>query len=214
MLQAAGECPEDAPGHGEDAAGCREDAHGLSGCSGCRGHAQGCSDDARGHGEDANGSTGDAQGCAGCCGLRGDAQGCSEDASRRRYKPAGLGRGAAVAGVPGAGHSPARSLPCTMARGQLSRGTWGALVLLGLMLPAAPAGAWYKHVASPRYHTVGQRFPWGVHGAGSPVMLGCSQHGPPAQDPSPAPRGSAGLLGLPRGWLHWSRHPAEIHRGF
>ncbi|XP_056359650.1 neuropeptide W [Oenanthe melanoleuca] len=43
-----------------------------------------------------------------------------------------------------------------MARGQLSGGTWGALVLLGLMLPAAPAGAWYKHVASPRYHTVGR----------------------------------------------------------
>ncbi|XP_051488402.1 neuropeptide W [Apus apus] len=43
-----------------------------------------------------------------------------------------------------------------MGRGQLSGGTWGALVLLGLMLPAAPAGAWYKHVASPRYHTVGR----------------------------------------------------------
>ncbi|XP_061205168.1 neuropeptide W [Neopsephotus bourkii] len=43
-----------------------------------------------------------------------------------------------------------------MARGQLSGGAWGALVLLGLMLPAAPAGAWYKHVASPRYHTVGR----------------------------------------------------------
>ncbi|CAM9505068.1 unnamed protein product [Bubo scandiacus] len=40
-----------------------------------------------------------------------------------------------------------------MARGQLSGGAWGALVLLGLMLPA---GAWYKHVASPRYHTVGR----------------------------------------------------------
>ncbi|XP_068765047.1 neuropeptide W [Struthio camelus] len=43
-----------------------------------------------------------------------------------------------------------------MARPQLSGGAWGALVLLGLMLPAAPAGAWYKHVASPRYHTVGR----------------------------------------------------------
>uniref|UniRef100_A0A8V5G729 Uncharacterized protein n=1 Tax=Melopsittacus undulatus TaxID=13146 RepID=A0A8V5G729_MELUD len=43
-----------------------------------------------------------------------------------------------------------------MAKGQLSGGAWGALVLLGLMLPAAPAGAWYKHVASPRYHTVGR----------------------------------------------------------
>uniref|UniRef100_A0A8B9TPV7 Neuropeptide W n=1 Tax=Anas platyrhynchos TaxID=8839 RepID=A0A8B9TPV7_ANAPL len=44
-----------------------------------------------------------------------------------------------------------------MARGRLSGGAWGALVLLGLMLPATPpAGAWYKHVASPRYHTVGR----------------------------------------------------------
>ncbi|XP_074914648.1 neuropeptide W isoform X2 [Buteo buteo] len=40
-----------------------------------------------------------------------------------------------------------------MARRRLSGGAWGALVLLGLMLPA---GAWYKHVASPRYHTVGR----------------------------------------------------------
>uniref|UniRef100_A0A8B9ZUQ5 Neuropeptide W n=1 Tax=Anas zonorhyncha TaxID=75864 RepID=A0A8B9ZUQ5_9AVES len=45
----------------------------------------------------------------------------------------------------------------SMARGRLSGGAWGALVLLGLMLPATPpAGAWYKHVASPRYHTVGR----------------------------------------------------------
>uniref|UniRef100_A0A8C9B0Z6 Neuropeptide W n=1 Tax=Prolemur simus TaxID=1328070 RepID=A0A8C9B0Z6_PROSS len=29
-----------------------------------------------------------------------------------------------------------------------------ALLLLPLLLP--PAGAWYKHVASPRYHTVGR----------------------------------------------------------
>ncbi|XP_071616786.1 neuropeptide W [Heliangelus exortis] len=43
-----------------------------------------------------------------------------------------------------------------MGKGQLSGGAWGALVLLGLMLPAAPVGAWYKHVASPRYHTVGR----------------------------------------------------------
>uniref|UniRef100_A0A663F699 Neuropeptide W n=1 Tax=Aquila chrysaetos chrysaetos TaxID=223781 RepID=A0A663F699_AQUCH len=43
--------------------------------------------------------------------------------------------------------------PGAMARRRLSGGAWGALVLLGLMLPA---GAWYKHVASPRYHTVGR----------------------------------------------------------
>ncbi|XP_054246867.1 neuropeptide W [Indicator indicator] len=43
-----------------------------------------------------------------------------------------------------------------MAKRGLSGGAWGALVLLGLMLPAAPTWAWYKHVASPRYHTVGR----------------------------------------------------------
>ncbi|XP_063171103.1 neuropeptide W [Candoia aspera] len=31
----------------------------------------------------------------------------------------------------------------------------GLLLLLLLLLPG-PAGAWYKHVASPRYHTVGR----------------------------------------------------------
>uniref|UniRef100_A0A8C5RGQ9 Neuropeptide W n=1 Tax=Laticauda laticaudata TaxID=8630 RepID=A0A8C5RGQ9_LATLA len=30
------------------------------------------------------------------------------------------------------------------------------LVLLLLLLLPGPAGAWYKHVASPRYHTVGR----------------------------------------------------------
>ncbi|XP_061456042.1 neuropeptide W [Rhineura floridana] len=40
---------------------------------------------------------------------------------------------------------------------QVSRGPlWKALGLLGLILLATPAGAWYKHVASPRYHTVGR----------------------------------------------------------
>lgn len=31
-----------------------------------------------------------------------------------------------------------------------------ALLLLLLLLSSPPAGAWYKHVASPRYHTVGR----------------------------------------------------------
>ncbi|KAM9125351.1 neuropeptide W [Pangshura tecta] len=37
-----------------------------------------------------------------------------------------------------------------------SRGAWKALGLLGLVLLVDPVGAWYKHVASPRYHTVGR----------------------------------------------------------
>uniref|UniRef100_A0A670JQ25 Neuropeptide W n=1 Tax=Podarcis muralis TaxID=64176 RepID=A0A670JQ25_PODMU len=36
------------------------------------------------------------------------------------------------------------------------RPLWKALGFLGLILLVAPAGAWYKHVASPRYHTVGR----------------------------------------------------------
>nr|XP_006129344.1 neuropeptide W [Pelodiscus sinensis] len=37
-----------------------------------------------------------------------------------------------------------------------SGGAWRALGLLGLVLLLDPVGAWYKHVASPRYHTVGR----------------------------------------------------------
>uniref|UniRef100_A0A8C0QQK1 Neuropeptide W n=1 Tax=Chelonoidis abingdonii TaxID=106734 RepID=A0A8C0QQK1_CHEAB len=37
-----------------------------------------------------------------------------------------------------------------------SGGAWKTLGLLGLMLLVDPVGAWYKHVASPRYHTVGR----------------------------------------------------------
>ncbi|TFK10495.1 pancreatic lipase-related protein 2-like [Platysternon megacephalum] len=37
-----------------------------------------------------------------------------------------------------------------------SGGAWKPLGLLGLMLLVDPVGAWYKHVASPRYHTVGR----------------------------------------------------------
>ncbi|XP_030140833.4 neuropeptide W [Taeniopygia guttata] len=109
-----------------------------------------------------------------------------------------------------------------MARGQLSGGAWGALVLLGLMLPAAPAGAWYKHVASPRYHTVGRasgllmgvrrspylwrrelpaeplRYP-GTSGGDSPPSPGQSL---PAAGPAPSPPGPGRLLQrlLRRGW--------------
>ncbi|XP_032930227.2 neuropeptide W [Catharus ustulatus] len=113
-----------------------------------------------------------------------------------------------------------------MARGQLSGGTWGALVLLGLMLPAAPAGAWYKHVASPRYHTVGRasgllmgvrRSPYlwrrelaaepprhpGTPAGDSPP----SGENPPAAAPAPPPPPGPGLLLqrlLRRGW-GWGR---------
>nr|XP_030140833.3 neuropeptide W [Taeniopygia guttata] len=159
----------------------------------------------------------------GCRGRRPGAAGAEpRGPSRRCYKLAGRGHGEAVAGVPGAGHCPARSLPCAMARGQLSGGAWGALVLLGLMLPAAPAGAWYKHVASPRYHTVGRasgllmgvrrspylwrrelpaeplRYP-GTSGGDSPPSPGQS---PPAAGPAPPPPGPGRLLQrlLRRGW--------------
>uniref|UniRef100_A0A8C3D9B4 Uncharacterized protein n=1 Tax=Corvus moneduloides TaxID=1196302 RepID=A0A8C3D9B4_CORMO len=105
-----------------------------------------------------------------------------------------------------------------MARGQLSGGAWGALVLLGLMLPAAPAGAWYKHVASPRYHTVGRasgllmgvrRSPYlwrrelpaepprhpGTPAGDSPPPPGRpAGESPPAAGPAPPPPGPGRLL--------------------
>ncbi|KAM7038852.1 LOW QUALITY PROTEIN: neuropeptide W [Acridotheres tristis] len=121
-----------------------------------------------------------------------------------------------------------------MARGQLSGGTWGALVLLGLMLPAAPAGAWYKHVASPRYHTVGRasgllmgvrRSPYlwrrelaaepprhpGTPAGDSPPPPGRpSGENPPAAAPAPPPPGPGRLLQrlLRRGWGWGGPRPA------
>uniref|UniRef100_A0A8D0KY86 Neuropeptide W n=1 Tax=Strix occidentalis caurina TaxID=311401 RepID=A0A8D0KY86_STROC len=100
-----------------------------------------------------------------------------------------------------------------MARGQLSGGAWGALVLLGLMLPA---GAWYKHVASPRYHTVGRAsgLLMGVRRSPylwrrelpaeppRPARAGRGVSGAPRQDPPPYPlRAQPGCVGLPRGWF-------------
>ncbi|XP_066053967.1 neuropeptide W [Chamaea fasciata] len=121
-----------------------------------------------------------------------------------------------------------------MARGQLSGGAWGALVLLGLMLPAAPAGAWYKHVASPRYHTVGRasgllmgvrRSPYlwrrelpaePLRHAGTPAGENPPSPGrpagesPPAAAPAPPPPGPGRLLQrlLRRGWGWGGPRPA------
>ncbi|XP_070088668.1 neuropeptide W [Equus przewalskii] len=105
----------------------------------------------------------------------------------------------------------------TLARGSGVRGPWRgapasrplfALLLLLLLLPL-PTGAWYKHVASPRYHTVGRaagllmglrsspytwrralRAPVGPL-AWDTLGLGASPQGPSARDtlsPTPAVR--------------------------
>uniref|UniRef100_A0A8C3QEH9 Uncharacterized protein n=1 Tax=Geospiza parvula TaxID=87175 RepID=A0A8C3QEH9_GEOPR len=121
-------------------------------------------------------------------------------------------------------------------------GAWGALVLLGLMLPAAPAGAWYKHVASPRYHTVGRasgllmgvrRSPYlwrrelpaepprhpGSPGGESPSPPGRpGGESPPGTAPAPPPPPGPGRLLqrlLRRGWA-WpspSQDPSPAPRG-
>ncbi|XP_050762122.1 LOW QUALITY PROTEIN: neuropeptide W [Gymnogyps californianus] len=114
-------------------------------------------------------------------------------------------------------------------------GAWGALVLLGLMLPAAPAGAWYKHVASPRYHTVGRasgllmgvrrspylwrrelpaeppRRPGGAAPAAAPRRPRAAPPGRPrARPPPPPPPGPGRLLQrlLRRGWGWGGPRPA------
>ncbi|XP_015731979.2 LOW QUALITY PROTEIN: neuropeptide W [Coturnix japonica] len=138
-------------------------------------------------------------------------------------------RGAGV-GLPSLGYPGPhrRLLPAAMARGQLSGGAWGTLVLLGLMLPAAPAGAWYKHVASPRYHTVGRasgllmgvrRSPYlwrrelpaePPHRPGGTAPAAAPQPpGSPAGDPPPPP-GPGHLLQrlLRRGWGWGGPRPA------
>ncbi|XP_062470818.1 neuropeptide W [Pezoporus occidentalis] len=112
---------------------------------------------ARGRREDAEGLQGEGGGPQEAAGRRCGGPGAAGAEPRGPLPTAvingrGTGAGQRSLGRPG----PGCALPGGMARGQLSGGAWGALVLLGLMLPAAPAGAWYKHVASPRYHTVGR----------------------------------------------------------
>ncbi|XP_050173310.1 neuropeptide W [Myiozetetes cayanensis] len=84
-----------------------------------------------------------------------------------------------------------------MGRGQLSGGAWGALVLLGLILPAAPAGAWYKHVASPRYHTVGRASGLLMGVRRSPYLWRRELPAEPLRHPGP-PSGTAPAPGPPR----------------
>ncbi|XP_053936818.1 neuropeptide W [Cuculus canorus] len=93
-----------------------------------------------------------------------------------------------------------------MARGRLSGGAWGALVLLGLMLP--PAGAWYKHVASPRYHTVGRASGLLMGVRRSPYLWRREVPAEPPQPP-PGPPPAPGPPGRPDGEsAHPSLHPA------
>lgn len=103
----------------------------------------------------------------------------------------------------------------TLARGAGARRALAPLPLLLLLW--LPAGAWYQHVARPRYHTVGRapgllmgpRRPPHAHrralrpGAGPLASgtqgLGASARGPAASDtPAPA-RAPRGALPLPSG---------------
>ncbi|XP_027753022.1 neuropeptide W [Empidonax traillii] len=86
-----------------------------------------------------------------------------------------------------------------MGRGQLSGGAWGALVLLGLILPAAPAGAWYKHVASPRYHTVGRASGLLMGVRRSPYLWRRELPAEPLRHPGPPPGDSPPPSGRPAG---------------
>ncbi|XP_041604482.1 neuropeptide W [Vulpes lagopus] len=113
--------------------------------------------------------------------------------------------------------------PSTLAWGTGPRGPAGRRALapgLLLLLLALPAGAWYKHVASPRYPTVGRaagllvglrRSPYlwrrTLRPAASPgafrgpytLGLGASLGGPSAGDAGSAAPGPRGALLLPSG---------------
>ncbi|XP_045726421.1 neuropeptide W, partial [Mirounga angustirostris] len=124
----------------------------------------------------------------------------------------------------------------TLARGTGVRGPAGrpvlALLLL-LALLALPAGAWYKHVASPRYHTVGRAagllmglrrspymwrralrpaagsLPWDTQG------LGASPQGLSAKDtlsPASVPRGALLLSSEVRELLEMGRRYSRAGR--
>ncbi|XP_046953804.1 neuropeptide W [Lynx rufus] len=115
-----------------------------------------------------------------------------------------------------------------LARGTGVRGPAGRPVLaLLLLLLSLPADAWYKHVASPRYHTVGRaagllmglrRSPYmhrrALRLAAGPVAsdtqgLGSSPQEPSARDtlrPAPVPRGALLLPSGVRELLETGRH--------
>lgn len=95
------------------------------------------------------------------------------------------------------------------------------LLLLLLLLPL-PASAWYKHVASPRYHTVGRASGLLMGLRRSPYLwrraLGGAA-GPLARLPGPVAAGSALLFPSPRQkpWEVLSRtspagHPVHASR--
>ncbi|XP_055266494.1 neuropeptide W [Moschus berezovskii] len=107
-------------------------------------------------------------------------------------------------------------------RGTTSSRRLLALLWLLLLLPP-PAGAWYKHVASPRYHTVGRaagllmglrRSPYMWRRAAGPLAwdtlgLGALPQGPSARNTlSPGPAALDALL-LPSG----AQRPWETRRG-
>ncbi|XP_025733022.1 neuropeptide W [Callorhinus ursinus] len=123
----------------------------------------------------------------------------------------------------------------TLARGTGVRGPAGRPVLALLLLLALPAGAWYKHVASPRYHTVGRAagllmglrsspYKWRRAlrpAAGSLAWdtqgLGASPQGLSAKDtlsPAPVPRGalllSSGVRELLEMGRRYSRAGLEL----
>nr|XP_035939064.1 neuropeptide W [Halichoerus grypus] len=161
---------------------------------------------------------------------------CAPDApAPRRSSPAARPAPAELA--PGLPRRAAVNLS-TLARGTGVRGPAGrpvlALLLL-LALPALPAGAWYKHVASPRYHTVGRaagllmglrRSPYMWRRALRPAAgslawdtqgLGASPQGLSAKDtlsPAPVPRGalllSSGVRELLEMGRRYSRAGLEL----
>ncbi|XP_077173025.1 neuropeptide W [Paroedura picta] len=88
-----------------------------------------------------------------------------------------------------------------------SGGPWRALCFLSLVLVLAPVGAWYKHVASPRYHTVGRASGLLMGVSRSPYLWRRELEEEPGQSSDTAPS-----LPAPRGSSRWPtllRYPAE-----
>ncbi|XP_048349456.1 neuropeptide W [Sphaerodactylus townsendi] len=84
---------------------------------------------------------------------------------------------------------------------------WRSFHFLGLILVLGPVGAWYKHVASPRYHTVGRASGLLMGVGRSPYLWRRALAEELEQSPDAGPYLPTNRVAAP--WLRLQQYPAE-----